>query len=100
MWIARKLPLLLALPFAPEKRARLPNETPGDPKTALRACNSRKSGGDAMRKQTSTCLAIGFLLATVPQARAQEIVAPPVPAVPVAPAYTMPYQRGCSLKRI
>lgn len=53
-----------------------------------------------MRKQTSTCLAIGFLLATVPQARAQEIVAPPVPAVPVAPAYTMPYQRGCSLKRI
>jgi hypothetical protein len=54
----------------------------------------------AMRRRIPTCLAIGFMLATAHQAAAQEIVAPPVPTVPVANGYTMPYQRGCSPKRI
>jgi hypothetical protein len=51
---------------------------------------------------------MGLMLATVYQAGGEEICAPPVAeappvpvaAVPVANAYTMPYQRGCSLKRI
>src|SRR5690242_1380538 len=45
-------------------------------------------------------LAFGLMLAAGRQATAQEIVSTPISVVPVANAYTMPYQRGCSLKRI
>jgi len=52
-----------------------------------------------MRRQFPTWLAAGFVLTVAHQIQAQEFLAPPVPAVPVTAGYTLPYQRGCSLKR-
>jgi len=53
-----------------------------------------------MRRQFPTWLAAGFLVTVVHQIQAQEFIAPPVPSVPVVAGYSLPYQRGCSLKRI
>ncbi len=59
-----------------------------------------------MLRQLSSGLAMGLMLVAARHGGAQEMEVPAPEAVPppavirVSPGYTLPYQRGCSLKRI